>query len=69
MSLVVLDIECNKNITVKELGVYQDGQTVGYSFLPPKKIKPTSQSSWSTKHFLGINWSSVLENLLNLKKY
>ena len=38
MSLVVLDIECNENKTVKDLGVYQNGQTVGYSFLPPEKI-------------------------------
>ena len=43
MSLVVLDIECIENNLVKQLGVYKDGQTVGYSFLPPKKIKPASQ--------------------------
>ena len=36
MSLVVLDIECTENKIVKELGVYKNGQTVGYSFLPPK---------------------------------
>ena len=41
MILVVLDIECFENNIVKELGVYKDGQTVGYSFLPPKKFKPT----------------------------
>ena len=44
MSLVVLDIECIESNIVKELGVYKDGQTLGYSFLPPKKFKPTSQS-------------------------
>ena len=39
MSLVVLDIECIESNIVKELGVYKDGQTEGYSFLPPKKIQ------------------------------
>ena len=58
MSLVVLDIECIENKIVKELGVYQNGQTVGYSFLPPKKFKATSQSAWCTKHLHGINWNS-----------
>ena len=55
MSLVVLDIECIENNIVKELGVYKDGQTVGFSFLPPKKFKPTSQSFWCTQHLQGIN--------------
>ena len=58
MSLVVLDIECIEIKIVKELGVYKDGQTVGYSFVPPKKCKPTSQSFWCTQHLHGINWSS-----------
>ena len=44
MSLVVLDNEYNESNIVKKLGVYKDGQTVGYSFLPPKKFKPTIQS-------------------------
>ena len=44
MSLVVLDIEYIESNMVKNLGVYKDGQTVGYSFLPPKKLKPTFQS-------------------------
>ena len=39
MSLVVLDIECIESNIVKELRVYKDGQTEGYSFLPPKKIQ------------------------------
>ena len=39
MSVVVLDIECIENNVVKELGVFKDGQTVGYFFLPLKKIK------------------------------
>ena len=37
-NLVVLDIECFENNMVKELGGYKDGQTLGYSFLPPKKF-------------------------------
>ena len=45
ISLVALDTECIENNIMKKLGVYKDGQTVGYSFLPPKKIKPTSKST------------------------
>ena len=33
MSLEVLDIECIENKIVKELGVFKNGQTVGYFFL------------------------------------
>ena len=61
MSLVILDIECYENNTVKELGIYKDRQTVGYSFLPPKKFKPTPQYFWCTKHLHGINSSSGYE--------
>ena len=64
MSLVVLDIECIENNIVKELGVYKDGQTVGFSFLPPKKFKPTSQSFWCTQHLQGIKESTELEKIL-----
>ena len=68
MSLVVLDIECIENKIVKELGNYKDGQTVGYSFLPPKKFKPTSQSFWCLQHLHGINWSSGYEKYTELEK-
>ena len=68
MSLVVLDIECVENKTVKALGVYQNGQTVGYSFLPPKKFKATSQSAWCTKHLHEINWNSGHEKYTELEK-
>ena len=68
LSLVVLDVECIKNNIVKELGVNKDGQTVVYSFLPPKKFKPTSQSCWFTKNLQGINWSSGFENYTELEK-
>ena len=68
MSLVVWDIECIENNIVKELGVYKDGQTVGYSFLPPKKFKPTSQSFWCTQHLHGINWSSGYKKYTELEK-
>ena len=63
MSLVVLDIECIESNIVKELGVYKDGQTEGYSFLPPKKFKSTSQSFWCTQHLHGINIEKILKNL------
>ena len=68
MSLVVLDIESIENNIVKEFGVYKDGQTVGYSFLPSKKFKPIFQSSWCTKHLHGINWSSGYEKHTELEK-
>ena len=68
MSLVVLDFECIENNIVKEMRVYTDGQTIVYSFLPPKTIKPTSQSSWCTKHLHGIDWSSDYENYTELQK-
>ena len=45
-SLVVLDIECFESSIVKELGVYKDGQTVDYFFLPPRKLKATSHFFW-----------------------
>ena len=53
---------------MKELGVYKDGHTVGYSFLPPKKFKPTSQSFWCTKHLHRINRSSGYEKYTELEK-
>ena len=69
MSLVVLDIECiDESNIVKELEVYKDGQTEGYSFLPPKKFKTTSQSFWCTQHLHGINWSSGCEKYTELEK-
>ena len=67
-SPVFLDIDCTKNIIMKELGVSKDGQTVGYSFLPPKKIKPTSQSSWFTKDLQGISWIFGYEKYTEIEK-
>ena len=37
-------------------------------FFLPKKIKPTSQSSWCTKYLHGINWSSGYKNYTQLRK-
>ena len=68
MSLVVLDIECIEKKIVKELGVYKNGQTVGYSFLPPEKFKATSQSALCTKHLHGIHWNSRHEKYTDLEK-
>ena len=67
-SLVVLNFDCTKNNIMKELGVSKDGQTVGYSFLPPKKIKPTSQSFWCTKDLQGISWIIGYEKYTELEK-
>ena len=68
MSLVVLDIECFENKIVKELGVYKNVQIVGYSFLPPKKFKATTQSAWCTKHLHGTNWNCRHEKYTELEK-
>ena len=68
-SLVVLDIENIENNIVKELGVCKDGQNVGCSFLPRKTFKPTSQSSWCTKHLHGINWNSGYKKFAEHAKY
>ena len=68
MSLVVLDIECIESNIVKELVVYKNGPTVGYSFLPPKKFKPTSQSFNCTQHLYGINWSRGYKKFTELEK-
>ena len=69
LSLVVLDIECTENKIVKELGVYKDGKTVGYSFLPPKNFKPTSQSFGVHSIFMESIRAVATKNILNLKKY
>ena len=58
MSCIVLDIELtDKNIN-KELGLFIDGSLQGFSFCPPKTLKPIKQTSWNTKHLHGIAWSS-----------
>ena len=66
MSLVVLDIESIENNIVKELGVYKDGKTEGYSFLPPKKFKPNLFGVHSI--FMESIGAVVTKNILNLKK-
>ena len=68
MNLVVLDIECIENKIVKELGVYKNGQTVGYSSLSPKKFKANYQSACCTKHLHEINWNSGHEKHTDLEK-
>ena len=41
---------------------------MGYSFLPTKKFKATSQSAWCTKHLYGFNWNSGHEKNTDLEK-
>ena len=54
MMILVVLLGIEKKI-VKELGVYKNGQTVGFSFLPLKKFKAASQPAWCTKHVHGVN--------------
>ena len=56
--LVVLDIECFNTSIIKELGVYYNGTSYGYSFQPPKGEKPDKQSQWLTRNFHLIDWNS-----------
>ena len=68
MSLIVLDIECIESNIVKELRVYKDGQTVGYSFLPPKKFKQHPKFFGVHSIFMESTRAVVTKNILNLKK-
>ena len=58
MSLIVLDVELNEKNIIKELGLFIDSSLQGFSFCPPKTFKPNKQTTWNTKHLLGIAWSS-----------
>ena len=68
-SLVVLDIDCTKNNIMKELGVSKDGQTVGYSFLPPKKSNQHPNLLGLQRIFKKSVGLLVTKNILNLKRY
>ena len=68
-SPVVLYIQCIENKIVKEIGVYENRQNVGYTFLPHKNFKSTSYFAWCTKHFHGIIWSSGYKKYTNMTKY
>ena len=75
MSLVVLDIECVEKNIIKELGIFHNGTIRGYSFLPPKKYKPSKQTYWLTNLLHNIHWQSgaydytQLENILNVENF
>ena len=69
MSLVVLDIECIESKIVKELGVYKDGQTEGYSFLPPKNPNQHLNLFGVHSTFMESIGAVVTKNILNSKKY
>ena len=58
MSCIVLDIELTEKNINKELGLFIDGSVQGFSFCPPKTFKPNKQTTWNTRHLLGIAWSS-----------
>ena len=78
MNLSAMDIEMIEKQYGEIISFYKDGNTVVDSFLPPKKFKPTSNSTWCTKHLHGISLSSgykiytkrekVLKNLANSEK-
>ena len=57
MSLIVLDIELTEKNIIKELGLFIDGSSEGFSFCPQKTFKP-KKTTWNTSHLHGIAWSS-----------
>ena len=54
-SRVVLNFRCFESNLLKELGVYNDGQTLRYFLLHPRKFNATSQFSWRKKHLHRIS--------------
>ena len=56
--LIVLYIELTDKNIFTELGLYIDGSLQGFSFWPPKTLKPNKQTTWNTSHLHGIAWSS-----------
>ena len=58
MSCIVLDIELADKNVFKKLGVFIDSSLQGFSFCPPKSIKPNKEKKWDTSHLHGIAWSS-----------
>ena len=66
--MVVSDIKCIESNKVQNLGVFKDGQAVGCSFLPTKKLKATSQFTWFTKHLDGVSWSNGHKNYTELER-
>ena len=58
MYCIVLDIELAVKNIIKDLGVFIDGSLQGFSICPPKTFKPKKQTTWNTRHLLGIAWTS-----------
>ena len=58
MSCIVIDIELTDKNVIKELGLFIDGSVQGFSFCPPKTLKPNKQTTWNTKNLHGLAWSS-----------
>ena len=57
MSCTVLDLELTERNIIKEVGLYIDGSVQGFSFCPPKSVKPKKQTTWNTSHLHGNAWS------------
>ena len=68
MSLDVLDIECIEINIVKELGVYKDGLSVGYCFLPIKNLKPHNLLGVPSINKKPVE-AEVTKKNLNFKKF
>ena len=62
MSLVVLDIECIENKIVKELGVYQNGQT-------PEKAANECCLIENPRHFFNLDCKSVFNTFCPVHKF
>lgn len=61
MTVVVVDVEYFTNGIIKELGLFHNGTTTGYSFLPPNECPKSAnkfQDAWLTKNKHFIDWDS-----------
>ena len=58
MTCIVLAIEIAEKYIIKELGLFNDGSVLRFSFCPPKSFKPNKHTTWNRSHLHGIAWSS-----------
>ena len=56
--MIVLDIELTQKIIIKEMGLFLNGSLQGFSFCPPKTLKPNKRTIWIRSPLHGIPWIS-----------
>ena len=58
MACIILDVEFADKKVFEELGVFFVVKFQGYSFRPPKKYKPTTQTALCTGNLHTTVWNS-----------